>query len=45
MFAGSQATNAILAMSIAALCIANVIPIAVCFVFNNDFKLGPFPPR
>ena len=41
-FAGAQATNAVFAVSIAALYVAYAIPIMARFVFENDFKPGPF---
>jgi len=41
-FPGAQATNAVFAVSIAALYVAYAIPIMACFVFDNDFKPGPF---
>jgi len=41
-FPGAQATNAMFAVSIAALYVAYVIPIVARFVFENDFKPGPF---
>jgi len=41
-FAGAQATNAMFAVSIAALYVAYAIPIVARFVFENDFKPAPF---
>jgi len=41
-FAGAQATNAVFAVSIVALYVAYAIPIMARFVFENDFKPGPF---
>ena len=41
-FVGAQATNAVFAVAIAALYVAYAIPIVACFVFENDFKPGPF---
>jgi amino acid transporter len=41
-FAGTQAINAVFAISIVALYIAYSIPIAARFLGDNDFKPGPF---
>ena len=41
-FPGAQATNAVFAVSIAALYVSYAIPIVARFVFENDFKPGPF---
>ncbi|KAG1728991.1 amino acid/polyamine transporter I [Suillus paluster] len=41
-FAGPQAINAIFSLSVTALYIAYIIPIAARFAFKNDFKPGPF---
>ncbi|KAH7924358.1 amino acid transporter [Leucogyrophana mollusca] len=41
-FAGTQAIDAIFAISVTALYIAYAIPITARFVFKNDFKPGPF---
>ena len=41
-FPGAQATNAMFAVAIAALHVAYAIPIMARFVFENDFKPGPF---
>ncbi|KAG6330592.1 hypothetical protein ID866_8495 [Astraeus odoratus] len=41
-FAGTQAISAVFAISVTALYIAYVIPISSRFVFENDFKPGPF---
>ncbi|KAL4071559.1 amino acid/polyamine transporter I [Scleroderma yunnanense] len=41
-FAGAQATNAVFAVSIAALYVAYTIPIMARFMFKNEFKPGPF---
>ena len=40
--AGPQAINAVFALSVTGLYVAYSIPIAVRFVFKNDFKPGPF---
>jgi len=42
VFAGTQAINAVFAISVVGLYIAYSIPIAARFVFKNDFKPGPF---
>jgi amino acid transporter len=42
VFAGSQAINAVFAISVVALYVAYSIPIATRFIFKNDFKPGPF---
>ncbi|KIJ18187.1 PF00324 AA_permease [Paxillus involutus ATCC 200175] len=41
-FAGSEAINAIFAISVTALYVAYAIPISARFIFNNNFKPGPF---
>ena len=41
-FAGSQAINAVFAISVVALYVAYSIPIAARFLGDNDFKPGPF---
>ncbi|KIJ18172.1 PF00324 AA_permease [Paxillus involutus ATCC 200175] len=41
-FAGAQAINAIFAISVTALYVAYAIPISARFIFNNNFKPGPF---
>lgn len=41
-FAGAQAINAVFSISVIALYVAYSIPIVARFVFNNDFKPGPF---
>ena len=41
-FAGAEAVNAVFSLSIVALYIAYAIPIVARFVFDNDFKPGPF---
>jgi amino acid transporter len=41
-FAGSQAINAIFALSVTALYIAYAIPMIARFAFKNNFKPGPF---
>ncbi|KAF8130354.1 amino acid/polyamine transporter I [Boletus edulis] len=40
--AGTQATNAVFAVSVTGLYVAYAIPIAVRFIFKNDFKPGSF---
>lgn len=40
--AGPQAINAVFALSVTGLYVAYSIPIAVRFIFKNDFKPGPF---
>lgn len=41
-FAGTQAINAVFAISVTGLYIAYSIPIAARFLGENDFKPGPF---
>ncbi|KAH7909980.1 amino acid/polyamine transporter I [Hygrophoropsis aurantiaca] len=41
-FAGTQAIDAVFAISVTALYIAYAIPITARFVFKNNFKPGPF---
>lgn len=41
-FAGEQAIEAVFSLSIVALYFAYAIPIASRFLFNNDYKPGPF---
>jgi len=41
-FAGTQAINAVFAISVTGLYIAYAIPIAARFLGDNDFKPGPF---
>ena len=41
-FAGSQAINAVFALSVTGLYFAYAIPIVVRFTGDNDFKPGPF---
>ena len=41
-FAGEQAINAIFSISVIALYVAYAIPITARFVFENDFRPGPF---
>lgn len=41
-FAGTQAINAVFSISVVALYVAYSIPIVARFLFNNDFKPGPF---
>ncbi|KAF9219347.1 amino acid transporter [Gyrodon lividus] len=41
-FAGAGAIDAVFAISVTALYIAYSIPISARFIFNNDFKPGPF---
>jgi amino acid transporter len=41
-FAGTQAINAVFAISVTALYVAYAIPIAARFLGDNDFKPGPF---
>ncbi|KAG6370728.1 hypothetical protein JVT61DRAFT_11115 [Boletus reticuloceps] len=40
--AGTQATNAVFVVSVTGLYVAYAIPIAVRFIFKNDFKPGSF---
>ena len=42
VFAGTQAINAMFALSVTGLYFAYSIPIVVRFTGNNDFKPGPF---
>ncbi|KAF7373370.1 Gaba permease [Mycena sanguinolenta] len=42
VFAGSQAINAVFAISVTALYVAYAIPIVARFAGQNDFKPGPF---
>jgi amino acid transporter len=42
VFAGEQAIGAVFALSIVGLYVAYAIPIAARFVFENDYKPGPF---
>ncbi|KAF8556713.1 amino acid transporter [Imleria badia] len=39
---GAETVNAVFAISVAGLNVAYAIPIAVRFIFKNDFKSGPF---
>ena len=41
-FAGAQAINAVFSISVIALYVAYSIPIVARFIFDNDFKPGPF---
>jgi len=41
-FAGASAINAVFSLSVVALYVAYAIPISARFIFNNDFKPGPF---
>ena len=41
-FAGTQAINAVFALSVTGLYFAYAIPIVVRFTGDNDFKPGPF---
>lgn len=41
-FAGEQAIGAIFSLSVVGLYVAYSIPIAVRFIFENDYKPGPF---
>lgn len=41
-FAGTQAINAVFAVSVTGLYVAYSIPIAARFMFDNNFKPGPF---
>lgn len=41
-FAGAEAINAVFAISVIASYVAYGIPITARFVFENDFKPGPF---
>jgi hypothetical protein len=41
-FAGSQAINAVFALSVTGLYFAYAVPIVVRFTGDNDFKPGPF---
>ena len=40
--AGAQAIDAVFALSVTGLYVAYSIPIAARFIFNNNFKPGPF---
>lgn len=40
--AGSEAINAVFALSVTGLYVAYSIPIASRFIFKNNFKPGPF---
>ena len=40
--AGAQAINSVFALSVTGLYVAYSIPIAVRFIFKNNFKPGPF---
>ncbi|TDL27161.1 amino acid transporter [Rickenella mellea] len=42
VFAGTQAINAVFSISVIALYVAYSIPIVARFVFDNEFKPGPF---
>jgi amino acid transporter len=42
VFAGSQAINAVFALSVTGLYYAYSVPIVVRFTGDNDFKPGPF---
>lgn len=41
-FAGEQAIGAVFALSVVGLYVAYAIPIAARFIFENDYKPGPF---
>ena len=41
-FAGTQAINAVFALSVTGLYFAYAVPIVVRFTGDNDFKPGPF---
>lgn len=41
-FAGTQAINAVFAISVTAVYVAYAIPIMSRFICTNDFKPGPF---
>ena len=42
VFAGEQAIAAVFVLSVVGLYIASAIPIAARFIFENDYKPGPF---